>query len=260
MGFLQDKVAIVLGVSSERGMGEATARKLIAEGAKVIVAARREKELNEKATGLGAIAQVCDITDPEQVAALAARAIDEYGKLDCAINCAGVSGTGNIADTDPAVMKQMSDVHFCGTFNFFRYMAAAMENGGAMVTLSTVTAYRYVAGAAAYMATKAAADNLMRTAAMEFGSKNIRVNTVVPGFTDDTPMAREYQKIKGLNELFLKEIPLGRLNTAEDVAHVAAWLCHDDSYITGQVIHANGGNHLTRLPTMAEMSALFEKG
>jgi 2-hydroxycyclohexanecarboxyl-CoA dehydrogenase len=257
MGFLQDKVAIVLGVSSERGMGEAIARKLISEGAKVIVAARRQKELEEKAESLGAIAQVCDITDEAQVAALAGVALDKFGKLDCAINCAGVSGTGNIANTKPEVLRQMVDVHFCGTFHFFKHMAAAMENGGAMVTLSTVTAYRYVANAAAYMGSKAGADNLMRTAAMEFGPKNIRVNTVVPGFTDDTPMTRAFQKTKGLNELFLKEIPLGRLNTAEDVAHVAAWLCHDDSYITGQVIHANGGNHLTRLPTMAEMSALF---
>jgi NAD(P)-dependent dehydrogenase (short-subunit alcohol dehydrogenase family) len=258
MGFLKDKVAIVVGVSGRGNMGEATAKYLIKEGAKVIVAARREKELKEIADEIGAVSKVCDISKEDQVEALAKFAIEKYGRLDIGVNTAGVSPTGSIATTTAEDLRLASDVHLCGTFFFFKHMSAVMEHGGSLVTVSSITASRFTADYAAYMCTKAGADHLVRVAAIELGPKGIKVNSVSPAFTDDAPMSREYQKIPGLNELFEKEIPLGRLNTVHDVAHAIAWLCHDDSYITGQNIHVSGGNHLTRLPTAAEIGALFE--
>ncbi len=259
MGFLKDKVAIVIGVSGRGNMGEGTAKYLIKEGAKVIVAARREIELKEIAAEIGATPVVCDITREEHVEKLAKAALDKFGKLDIAVNTAGQAIMGDIAVTSDKDMRAAVDVHFCGTFYFLKHMSAAMKNGGSLVTVSSMTATRYVANHAAYMGAKAGADHLVRTAAIEFGPRKIRVNSVSPAFTDGTPMSAQFQKLKGLTELFEKEIPLGRLNNVNDVAHAIAWLCHDESYITGQNIHVSGGNHLTRMPTAVEMRALMSK-
>ena len=256
MGFLNGKTAIVIGVSARGNMGEATAKYLIKEGASVIVAARREKELKEIADEIGAVPKTCDISKEDQVEALAKFAVDQFGRLDIGVNTAGVSPMGDIASTTAEDLRLAVDVHFCGTFYFLKHLPAVMENGGSLVTVSSLTASRFTANYAAYMGTKAGADHLVRVAAIELGPKGIKVNSVSPAFTDDAPMSREYQKIPGLNELFEREIPLGRLNTVHDVAHAIAWLCHDDSYVTGQNIHVSGGNHLTRLPTMAEIAAL----
>lgn len=256
MGFLRDKVAIVLGASARGNIGEATARHLIDQGATVVVAARSEGPLKAVAEALGATPRVCDIADEDSVEALKNFTLDRFGRLDIGVNTAGVAVSGDFQTTSLDDLRTAFDVHLCGTFLFFKYLSQAMKEGGSLVTLSSATAFTYTPAYVAYQATKCAADNLVRTAAVEFGPLGIRVNSVVRSFTDDTPMTRDYQKMPGLNELFLKEIPLGRLNTVKDVAHAITWLCHDDSYVTGQAIHVSGGNHLLRLPSSAEMSTL----
>ena len=105
---------------------------------------------------------------------------------------------------------------------------------------------------AAYMAAKAGTDHLVRIAALEYGRRNIRVNSVSPGFTD-TPMTNALLGIAGFRDAFEKEIPLGRLSTIEDVAAATAWVCCDEAYMTGQNLQINGGLSLRRLPTMKEL-------
>jgi NAD(P)-dependent dehydrogenase (short-subunit alcohol dehydrogenase family) len=259
MGFLSGKAAVVLGASGEGSIGHKVATKLIAEGAKVMIAARREDKVLELAKLIGATAAVCDITSDASVAALAKKAVDAFGGLDIAINTAGEAIMGDIAVASEEKIRRAVDIHFIGPMFFFKHMAAAIDHDGCIITCSSITADRVIASHAAYMGAKAGTDHVARAAALEFGSRNIRVNSVSPGFTADTPMTNGFLEIEGLREAFEKEIPLGRLNTPDDVAHVCAWLCHDDSYITGQNIQVNGGNTLTRLPNAAELGALMTK-
>jgi len=247
-----DKVAVVLGVSNENSIGGAVARRLIGEGASVIVASRTAEKVEAVATRIGAVGEVCEIVDERQVSELADRAIERYGRLDVAVNCAGLALMGYIESTSEEVLRQAVDVHLIGPFFFIKHMARVMENGGAIATMSSVTATLTFENHAAYMAAKAGTDHLVRTAAVEYGRKNIRVNSVSPGFTD-TPMTNAMLAIPGFRDAFEREIPLGRLSTIEDLAGATAWVCSDEAFVTGQNLQINGGLSLRRLPTMKEL-------
>lgn len=255
---LAGHAAVVLGASATGSIGAAIAQRLAADGARVMLAARDEKAVTSLAAELGVESHVCDITSEEQVLGLARAARKKFGHLDCAINAAGQVVLGDIANTGEDELRRAIDVHLVGTFFFFKHMAAAIERDGAMVTISSLTASHVINNHAAYTAAKAGADRLMQSAASEYGPANIRVNAVAPGFTPDTPMTRDYMRMDGLREMFEKEIPLGRLNTAEDVAHAVAWLCDPATYMTGEKIQINGGNALTRLPDKQDFVALMK--
>lgn len=258
MADFNGKSAVVLGVSEPDSMGAEIARRLLASGAKVLIAARREPEVMALAEALGAIGQRCDITSEDSVAALADRAKSEFGKLDFAVNAAGVAIMGDIAVSPEEDVRAAVDIHLVGPFFFFKHMPRAIEKDGAMITLSSVTAYRYIANHAAYMAAKAGTDHLVRIAAIEYAPKNIRVNSVIPGFTGDTPMAAQFAKVEGLIDLFERGIPLGRLNTAKDIAHAVMFFLDPETYVTGETLHVNGGQPLTRMPTREELASLMK--
>ncbi len=258
MGLLENKTAVILGASASGSMGDAIARRFIQEGAKVMIAARREARVNALAKDIGAIPCVCDITREEQVCALAGFAVAQFEKLDIAINCAGDAVMGDIRNTEAAALHRAVDVHYIGPFFFLKHLSAAIGENGSIITLSSITATRVIHNHAAYVGAKAGADHLVRIAALEFGGKNIRVNSISPGFTL-TPMSEPFMQVDGLVDIFEKGIPLGRLNTIDDVAHAALWLSQDASYITGQNIQVNGGHSLTRLPSKEELAALFKQ-
>ena len=248
-----DKVAIVLGVSNEKSIGGAVASRLIQEGAKVIIAARTAEKVDAVASKIGAVGEVCEIADEGQVSRLADRAIEQYGQLDVAINCAGQALMGYIESTSEEILRQAVDVHLVGPFFFIKHMARVMEKGGAIATMSSVTATLTFENHAAYMAAKAGTDHAVRIAALEYGHRNIRVNSVSPGFTD-TPMTNALLSMPGFRDAFEKEIPLGRLSTIEDIAAATTWICSDEAYMTGQNLQINGGLTLRRLPTMKELN------
>lgn len=252
------RVALVLGASEAGSMGARTAQRLLHDGYKVLIAARREEGLAVLATQIGADWHACDITHEASVEALAQHALARHGRLDCAINMAGQAIMGDISTTSEAALRRAVDVHLIGPFFFFKHMAAVMSDGGALITTSSLTATQVINNHAAYVASKAGADHLIRIAAVEYGARGIRVNGVAPGFTGDTPMSREFVKLDGLVDLFESRIPLGRLNTAQDVAHVVAWLCDPDTYVSGEIIQVNGGNALTGLPSKQDFSALVK--
>jgi len=244
-----DKVVVVLGASDPSSMGGAIATRFAAEGAKVIVAGRQRDSVEAMARGIGALAAVCDITVEDDVAELARFAIRHHGRLDLAVNCAGEAVMGYIAETDEATLRRAVDVHFIGPFFFIKHMAANMGAGGALVTLSSITATLTFPNHAAYMGAKAGTDHLVRVAAVEYGKKGIKVNSVSPGFTA-SPMTAEFLQIAGVREAFEREIPLGRLNTVDDIAAAVLWVCSPESYLTGQNLQINGGNTLTCLPSL----------
>ena len=257
MGLLDNKTAIILGASVSGSMGAAIAKRFVDEGANVIISARSEDKLNVLAQDLGVSAHPCDITSEKQIKALAEFAVDKFDKLDIAINCVGEAVMGDISNTEEAAIRRAVDVHYIGPFFFLKHMSAAIDKDGSIITISSITASRVINNHAAYVGAKAGTDHLVRVAAIEFGRKNIRVNSVSPGFTV-TPMSESFTETEGLVELFEKEIPLGRLNTVDDVAQAVTWLSHEDSYITGQNIQVNGGHSLTRMPSKKEFIDLFK--
>jgi 2-hydroxycyclohexanecarboxyl-CoA dehydrogenase len=249
MARFDHRVAIVLGASNAGSMGGVIARRLRDEGATVVVAGRNQKGVDELASELGVVAAICDITSEANVSALAQLAIDRFGRLDIAVNCVGEAVMGHIEETDEAALRHATDVHFIGPFFFIKQMAARMQGSGSIVTLSSITASLTFHNHAAYMGAKAGTDHIVRVAALEYGPRGIKVNSVSPGFTE-TPMTAGFLAIAGVREAFEGEIPLGRLNTADDVAAAVLWLSSEEAFLTGQNLHPSGGNTLRRLPTI----------
>ena len=243
------KVAVVLGASDSASMGGAIAQRLVNEGATVIVASRNHERCAALGKQIGAEARRCDITSEKDLAELASAAIDTHGRLDIAINCVGEAVMGYIATTDEATLRHATDLHYIGPFLFIKQMAQCMDAGASIVTISSITATLTFPNHAAYMGAKAGTDHIVRIAACEYGPKGIKVNSVSPAFTE-TPMTAGFLKMPGVREAFDLNIPLGRLNTVDDVAAAALWLCSDEAFLTGQNLHPSGGNTLTHLPVL----------
>lgn len=250
-GRLAGKTAIILGASDERSMGFATARRFLAEGANVVIAARRKEATQALADRLGAVAVACDITSEEDLATLAQAALDRFGRLDAAINYAGIEVQSPILDVTADELRRSSDVHFVGATLFIKHMARAMANGGSIVTASSLTVLAQAPGHSAYAGAKGGADVVVRVAANELGEKGIRVNSIAPGFTRSA-MTEAYFGMEVVRRAFLKEMPLGRFPTVEDIAEVALWLASDEAFVTGQRIDVTAGQALRRVPLASE--------
>jgi NAD(P)-dependent dehydrogenase (short-subunit alcohol dehydrogenase family) len=252
MGRLDGKVVVILGASDERSMGAATARRFAKEGAKLVLAARRLDKLEAIAAEVKGVAVACDITQEADLERLANTAVQKFGKLDVAINFAGVNLAGALAEVTRESLLQSCEVHLIGTALFFKHMGAKLSDGGAMITTSSLTARVAPPGLAAYAAAKRGVDHMVRIAAVEYGPRGIRVNSIAPGFTRSA-MTEGYFALPTLEGAFLREIPLGRLVTVNDIANAALWLASDEAFITGQVIDITGGQSLRRTPTNEEM-------
>jgi NAD(P)-dependent dehydrogenase (short-subunit alcohol dehydrogenase family) len=253
VGRLENKVVVILGASEEASMGAACARRFAKEGAKMILAARRKDKVEKIAQQVGAKAVACDIKSEKDIEALAEAAVNAHGRLDAAINLAGVNSSASILEVTREMLLEACEVHLIGTALFLKHMAAKMTSGGSLIATSSLTAVVAPPNLAAYAATKRGADQLVRIAAGELGERGIRVNSLVPGFTRSA-MTEGYFAIPTLEKAFIREIPLGRLSTVEDVAQAALWLASDESRsTTGQIIDVTAGQSLRRTPTMQEM-------
>jgi 2-hydroxycyclohexanecarboxyl-CoA dehydrogenase len=246
---LKDKVAVVVGAAGHDNMGQVIARRFATEGAKVVVAGRREAELDSLAKAIGGEAQRCDITQQSDVQALATGAAERHGRVDIAINCTGFGLLAKLLDTTEEQLDQVSALHFKGTYFFLQAFTKAMiaTGGGSIMTVSSASVRALLYHHAAYIATKASTEALVRCFA----------NALAPGFTE-TPMTAKESQIPGLLDVFRKEYPLGRVGTSEDVANAALWLAGDESFITGETLQINGGVTLRRNPSPAEINAAMK--
>lgn len=256
MNHLQGKVAVVLGAAGRDNMGQAIARRFAAEGARIVVAGRRERELREFAAEIDARAALCDITQKSQVSALAQSALDAFGRIDVAVNCAGLGLMGKLLETTEEQIDQMTDLHFKGSYFFLQVFCdvLARSGGGSVILTSSASVHALLFHHAAYIGSKAGAEALARCFANEFGSRGVRVNSLAPGLTA-TPMTSHEMQMPGLESAFVKEYPLGRIGTAADVANAALWLAGDECFMTGQVLQVNGGVTLRRNPLPREINA-----
>jgi len=250
MGALDGKVAIVLGASAPGGSGWAIARRFAEEGAKLVVGARSEGPLQELARLTGGIAMGCDVAKEDDVAAFVSRAVSAYGKLDVAVNAAGLPMGGTIARAPLEDAHAAMEVNYFGCLHFIRHSAAAMTSGGSIVLFSSMAAAQPMEFVYSYGCAKAATDCLVRYAAIEYGRKGIKVNSLQPG-PIRSDMASGLWAVPGMEDVYAREIPLRRIGEPEDYADAALWLA-GPSFVSGLNLPVSGGNQLTRMPYLTE--------
>lgn len=259
MGRLAGKAAVVLGASSADNMGQHIARRFLAEGARVMVAGRKQGPLADFAHAAGCAFQTCDITSEADLAALAEGAAAQFGAIDVAVNATGWGLLKPFLDITRDELDAMSALQFVGPHLFFQAMIRKMAKslggrGGSIIQISSATATIMLNDHAAYMGTKAGTDHVIRCVAHEWGGEGIRANSISPGLTD-TPMTAEAKSVPGIFDCFVGGYPLGRIGTSDDIAAAAVFLASDECFMTGENLQVNGGLTLRRNPTREEIGA-----
>ena len=234
--------SVLLISGGARGLGEAQARRLVAEGARVVIGDVLLEEGRALARELGAacIFQPLDVTDEAQweAAVLVAEGI---GKLNGLVNNAGVYKPTPMIDTAAAEFERHTRVNQLGTFLGMRAAIPALERtgGGAIVNMSSTVSLRSAPNAIAYTASKWAVRGMTKAAALELAPKNIRVNSVHPG-PIDTDMLNVRSREENLRRV--QQVPMKRLGTKEEIAGLVLFLLSDESrYMTGSEVAMDGG-------------------
>lgn len=276
MKILEGKVALITGAGRNKGLGQAMAKAIASEGGSVVlsdIGSEQGSKFTKEHIGLNnemkeiindiqskggrATGIVCNVLNEGDIKAAVDFAVEQYGKLDIMINNAGIGYLmEKIVDLDQSDWDTVLNVNLRGAFFGIKHASKKMisqGNGGVIINIASQAAKRGFPGAAAYVSSKHALVGLTRTAALEFGDQNIRVNSICPnhvttglgdwqnkhfsssrGFTEE-----EYMKaMKG-------RIPLGRVGLIEDIANMSVFLCSDkSSYITGQNLDVSGGEEM----------------
>lgn len=257
-GSLAGKVAIVLGASRPGNMGQAIARRYLAQGARVVAAGRDEQALADFARETGCDWLPCDLMVEASITALVAQTCRRLGRVDIGVNAAAAGSSTSFLDTTGEEIDRMNALLLRGPFQFIQALARHMPQGGSIIMLSTASVHALFQNHASYTAAKAGMHQAVRSAAYELGGRGIRINTISPGLTD-TPMAASVFQTPGMIDAFVKEYPLGRVGTAEDIAAAALFLAQDDCFMTGQELQVNGGLTLRRNPTPEELGAAITR-
>jgi NAD(P)-dependent dehydrogenase (short-subunit alcohol dehydrogenase family) len=256
MNTFAGKVALVTGASS--GLGEATARKFAQEGAKVVIAARRTEhgtQVAQQIIALGGEAQFvrADVSCAADVERMVNEAMERFGRLDCAVNNAGIAGPRftPAAEVTEAEWDEVMGVNLKGVWLCMKHEIRTMlaNGGGAIVNVASIYGCKPSdIGHAPYSTSKFGVVGLTRSAAADYGQMGIRINAVAPGFTasemvnPDRPGAAERYKA-----LVARHSGMNRLGKAEETASAILWLCSGSaSYVSGTVLTVDGGS-ATRL-------------
>lgn len=239
------KVAVVTGGAS--GIGEAVARAIAARGGQVVVADIDEADSERVTTAIGdaggsAQAIRTDVTDADSVEAMVKFAVDAYGGLDVAINNAGIGGPLSPTGEYPIDgWRQVIEINLNGVFYGMRYQIPAMlaRGGGAIVNVASILGAVGTANSPAYVAAKHGVRGLTKAAAIEYATRNIRINSVGPGYIE-TPL------LTSLDEATMQALvnlhPMHRLGTSEEVAALIVFLASDEAaFITGSYHLVDGG-------------------
>lgn len=244
---LEGKIALVTGAGS--GIGQTTAVTFAREGAKVVAAdinlADAEKTAHSiESAGGEAIAVKVDVSKSADVEAMVKAVVNEYGRLDCAFNNAGIGSRGQSTidyteeDFDRTIAINLKGVWLCMKYEIPQMLK---QGSGAIVNTASIMGVVGIDNSSAYVAAKHGVVGLTKTAALEFARKGIRVNAVCPGVIE-TPMVLRYtDEHPEVKEKYISRTPLGRLGNPQEVAETVVWLCSDDaSFIHGHPMVIDG--------------------
>jgi NAD(P)-dependent dehydrogenase (short-subunit alcohol dehydrogenase family) len=254
---LMDKVCVIVGAGSPRGIAYATAHLFAEHGAKIVAVDRQMDEQKAQAlqrsiqTGAGRDVEVlclrCDITEYAQCVDLFSDIVAQFGRFDCLVNCAGIVDGRGFLEIEEEQFDRMVDVNLKGTFNLCKSALTVLneQGSGSLINVASVAAQRGggLVGGAHYSASKGGVISLTRSIAREFGPRGIRANIVCPstidtGMLDGTMSAEQIQDV-------IPTIPLRRIGRAQDIAGVCLFLASDlASYVTGATIDVNGGSYI----------------
>lgn len=240
----ENKVVLITGVTS--GIGRIAALGFAWQGARLVLGSRSESEgqkLVEEIRTLGASAvfRRTDVTKASELRGLVGLALEQYGRLDVAVNNAGVEATGAIEDASEETFDRIFDTNVKGLWWSMQAEIPALlrSGGGSIINLSSMVGSRGAAQASIYAASKHAVEGLTRSAALELATRGVRVNAVAPGPTV-TPMLDRFSG--GNPQALAQLIPMKRLGKSEEITHAITWLASEEaSFITGAVIPVDGG-------------------
>jgi 3-oxoacyl-[acyl-carrier protein] reductase len=242
---LEGRVALVTGGS--RGIGRAIAEQLARAGAKLVFtyvsSADGAEQTRKRIEELGGVVRAarCDVASLEAVEATIGETLEAFGQLDILVNNAGIARDQILARMKPEDFDAVIATNLRGTWNACRAAIRPMMRArrGRIINVSSVVAAMGNPGQTNYAASKGGIESLTRSLAREVGSRGITVNAVAPGFIEtDMTEGLPDETVKAM----LTRIPLGRLGSVQDVAHAVGFLASDEAaYVSGQVIHVNGG-------------------
>jgi len=247
---LKGKVAVVTGAGA--GIGKSIAGIFAKEGASVVVSSRRAANGQPVADGIvekggEAVFVQCDVSKEEDVKVLMDETIKKYGRIDVLVNNAGVNFVKSFEEVEPADWDRVMNTDLRGTYLCTWYAIPHMlkQGGGNIINITTVHTLACLPGAAPYDAAKWGVVGFTKSLAVEFASRNIRVNALSPGLIDTQIWDDIKSAALNLNECLTywrSNIPMGRVGTPEEIAYTAVFLASDEaSYITGANILADGG-------------------
>lgn len=243
---LDNKIIVVTGAASPRGIGKATAKALAAQGARIAILDLRKEDAEAAAADLGSehLGLACDVTDKAACVAAARATLGRYGRIDGLVNNAGITQPVRTLDIGGKDFDAIVDVNLRGTLYMSQAVIPAMkeQRGGSIVCLSSVSAQRGggIFGGPHYSAAKAGVLGLAKAMAREFGPDRIRVNSITPGLIQ-TDITGD-KLTPDMRADIIKGIPLGRLGDAADVANACLFLVSDlSTYLTGITLDVNGG-------------------
>lgn len=245
---MKQKVAIITGGAS--GIGKATARILASRGASVVISGRREALGQQtveaiRAQGGDAAFVVADVNNEADVRKLIEFAVTKYGRLDLAVNNAGIANeTKRIGDSDPAKFQVMLQTNVMGVYLCMKLEIQQMlkTGGGSIVNLASIAGLNGIPYAGPYAATKHAVVGLTKSGALDYATQNIRINAVAPGAINTDIIAQQIALGQYDQASVSAMHPMARMGNPEEIAQGIAWLLSDEaSFVTGHVLNIDGG-------------------
>ncbi|NCF52463.1 glucose 1-dehydrogenase [Gammaproteobacteria bacterium] len=246
---LQGKVALVTGAGT--GIGSATAKLLAAKGAAVLVT-DFDDEAGQATTkaitdaGSEAVYLHADMSSPDDIGSMVATAVEKWGRLDCAVNNAGIAGIlgASLADYPDDIFDKVISVNLKGVFLCMKHQINQMltqDSGGAIVNVASAAGLIGLPNAA-YTASKHGVVGMTKSAAIAYSKNRIRINSVCPGYIDTPAIAPALNAGEEVANALVAMHPIGRLGEADEIAEAIAWLCSDAaSFMAGHAMAVDGG-------------------